>query len=117
MMIKKLTGRAGHAQRCLQGSACAAETIKLGVVNIDSGPLRSAAPSSTTAPTFAVEQLNAQGGALGRKYELVIAEPRRQAGLGDRGGSRLVEQQKVSSFFTGLNPSGTSLAIESKMPR
>lgn len=98
----------------LQGSALAQNTIKLGVVNIDTGPFAVSGAFVNDGAAFAVERLNAQGGALGRKYELVIQNHAGTPASAIAAASRLVEQQGVS-FFTGLNPSGTSLAIASKM--
>ena len=99
----------------LQGAAAAEDTIKLGVVNIDSGPYAVSGAYVNDGATFAVEQLNADGGALGRKYELVIQNHDGKPASAIDAAKKLVEQDGVS-FFTGLNPSGTSLAIESKMP-
>ena len=50
----------------MQGAAQAEDTIKLGVVNIDSGPFAVSGAFVNDGATFAVESLNAQGGALGR---------------------------------------------------
>lgn len=91
-----------------------AQTIKLGVVNIDTGPFAVSGAFVNDGAAFAVEQLNAKGGALGRKYELVTQNHAGTPASAIAAASRLVEQQGVS-FFTGLNPSGTSLAIASKM--
>ena len=102
------------ASVALQGSALAQNTIKLGVVNIDTGPFAVSGAFVNDGAAFAVERLNAQGGALGRKYELVIQNHAGTPASAIAAASRLVEQQGVS-FFTGLNPSGTSLAIASKM--
>ena len=55
----------------LQGAAFAQDTIKLGVVNIDTGPFAVSGAFVNDGAAFAVEQLNAKGGALGRKYELI----------------------------------------------
>ena len=55
------------------------------------------------------------GGALGRKYELVIQNHDGKPASAIEAAKKLVEEKGVS-FFTGLNPSGTSLAIESKLP-
>lgn len=98
----------------LQGAARAQETIKLGVVNIDTGPFAVSGAYVNDGARFAVESLNAQGGALGRKYELVIQNHEGTPASAIAAAKKLVEQQGVS-FFTGLNPSGTSLAIASKM--
>ena len=59
----------------LQGAAMAEDTIKLGVVNIDAGPFAVSGAFVNDGATFAVESLNAQGGVLGRKYELAHSEP------------------------------------------
>jgi branched-chain amino acid transport system substrate-binding protein len=98
----------------LQGAAWAQETIKLGVVNIDTGPFAVSGAYVNDGAAFAVERLNAQGGALGRKYELITQNHAGTPATAIAAANRLVEQQGVS-FFTGLNPSGTSLAIASKM--
>src|ERR1700722_7054974 len=97
----------------LQGSAMA-ETIKLGVVNIDTGPYAVSGAFVNDGANFAVESLNAQGGALGRKYELVIQNHEGKPASAIEAAKKLVEDKGVA-FFTGLNPSGTSRAIESKM--
>jgi branched-chain amino acid transport system substrate-binding protein len=88
--------------------------IKLGVVNIDSGPFAVNGQYINDGATFAVEALNAQGGALGRKYELVIQNHSGSPGAAMAAAAKLVEQGGVS-FFTGLNASSTALAITSKV--
>ena len=112
-MIKRLFTVAAVAI-ALQGPALAQSTIKLGVVNIDTGPFAISGAFINDGAAFAVERLNAQGGALGRKYELITQNHAGTPASAIAAASRLVEQQGVS-FFTGLNPSGTSLAIASKM--
>ena len=112
-MIRKLLTVAAAAV-ALQGSALAQNTIKLGVVNIDTGPFAVSGAFVNDGAAFAVERLNAQGGALGRKYELITQNHAGSPASAIAAASRLVEQQGVL-FFTGLNPSGTSLAIASKM--
>ncbi len=112
-MIKKLLAVAATAM-ALQGSAVAEETIKLGVVNIDTGPFAVSGAFVNDGAKFAVERLNAEGGALGRKYELIIQNHEGKPASAIEAAKKLVEEKGVS-FFTGLNPSGTSLAIESKM--
>jgi len=111
-MIKKLLAVTA-AVLALQGAAMA-QTIKLGVVNIDTGPFAVSGAFVNDGAAFAVERLNAQGGALGRKYELITQNHAGTPASAIAAATRLVEQQGVS-FFTGLNPSGTSLAIASKM--
>lgn len=94
--------------------ARAQETIKLGVVNIEAGPFAINAQQIGDGARFAVETLNAKGGALGRKYELFIQNHTGTPAGAISAAARLVDQNGVA-FFTGLNPSSTSLAIASKV--
>jgi branched-chain amino acid transport system substrate-binding protein len=112
-MSKKLMLVAAIAM-ALHSGAQAQSTIKLGVVNIDTGPFAVSGAYIQDGAAFAVESLNAKGGALGRKYELVTQNHVGTPAAAIVAATRLVEQQGVS-FFTGLNPSNTSLAIAAKM--
>ena len=60
------------AALALHGATFAQETIKLGVLNTDTGPLAVNAAAINDGAALAVETLNGRGGALGRKYELVL---------------------------------------------
>jgi branched-chain amino acid transport system substrate-binding protein len=113
MTLMNLLATAG-AVAALNGSVFAQQTIKLGVVNIDTGPLTVSAGAINDGASFAVETLNAQGGALGRRYELVVQNHEGTPAAAIAAATKLVQQQGVS-FFTGLNPSGNSLAISAKL--
>lgn len=91
-----------------------AQAIKLGVVNIESGPLAPSSSAINEGATIAVELLNAKGGALGRKYELVIQNHDGPPAGAIAAATKLVRQQGVS-FFTSLSPSGNSLALSAKL--
>jgi branched-chain amino acid transport system substrate-binding protein len=91
-----------------------AQAIKLGVVNIEAGPLAVNAQAIADGATFAVETLNAAGGALGRKYELVMQYHDGSPANAIAAATKLVQQQGVS-FFTSLSPSGNSLAIAPRL--
>jgi branched-chain amino acid transport system substrate-binding protein len=90
------------------------QTIKLGVVNIDAGPLAVNAAAIQDGATFAVEVLNAGGGVLGRRYELATQGHEGTPAAAVAAAQKLVEQQGVS-FFTSLSPSGNSLALSAKL--
>lgn len=98
----------------LHGAAFAQQTIKLGVVNIEAGPLAVNAAAINDGATLAVETLNARGGALGRKYELVVQTHDGPPASAIAAANKLVQQQGVS-FFTSLSPSGNSLAVSAKL--
>jgi branched-chain amino acid transport system substrate-binding protein len=102
------------ATLALHGAAFAQSTIKLGVVNIEAGPLAVNAAAINDGAALAVETLNAKGGALGRKYELVVQNHDGPPASAIAAASKLVQQQGVS-FFTSLSPSGNSLALSAKL--
>lgn len=112
-MINKLLAIAATAV-LLNGSAFAQEKIKVGLVNIDSGPFTVLAPFVQDGAVFAIETLNAQGGALGRKYELVTQTHVGTPAAAIAAANRLVEQQGVT-FFAGLSSSSTSLGLSPKL--
>ena len=108
-MIRKLLVAAAAAL-ALHAPTRAADTIKVGVILVDSGPLAFILPLYTEPAKLAVEILNAQGGALGRKFELVT-----QAHSGTPAGAiatatKLVQQDGVS-FLTGFNTTAAVLAL------
>ncbi|MDY7546132.1 ABC transporter substrate-binding protein [Glaciimonas sp. CA11.2] len=113
-MIRKMLVIAATAMVMVQGSAFAQETIKLGLINFDAGPFAVFAPFVKDGATLAVETLNAQGGALGRKYELVTQYHSGAPATAIAAATRLAEQQGVS-FIAGLSSSSTSLALSPKL--
>lgn len=96
------------------GAAYAQAAIKLGVVNIDAGPLAVSAAAIQEGATLAVESLNAAGGVLGRRYELTVQGHEGSPATAVAAVQKLVQQQGVS-FFTSLSPSGNSLAITARL--
>ena len=112
-MIKKIL-TAAIATVVLQGSAIAQETVKLGLINFDSGPFAVFAPFIRDGATLAIENLNAKGGVLGRKYELVSQSHGGTPAAALAAANRLVEQQGAS-IITGLSSSSTSLALAPKL--
>ena len=89
-------------------------TIKLGVVNIEAGPLTVSAAAINEGAQLAVETLNAAGGALGRKYELMVQNHDGTPAGAVAATQKLVQQAGVS-FLTSLAPSGNSLAVSAKL--
>ncbi|HEY4069058.1 MAG TPA: ABC transporter substrate-binding protein [Burkholderiaceae bacterium] len=94
---------AGHAE----------ETIKVGLLTVDAGPFALYMSHTQDAAAFAIDYLNAQGGALGRKYELV-----NQTYNGTPAGAVAtvgrLSQQNVA-FITGFSSSATALATGPKL--
>lgn len=113
--MKKIISATAVALAVMANTALAQQPpIKLGVVNIDAGPLAISAAAIQEGATMAVEVLNAQGGALGRRYELVTQGHEGSPAASVAAAQKLVQQQNVS-FFTSLSPSGNSLAMSAKL--
>ncbi|HEY4068135.1 MAG TPA: ABC transporter substrate-binding protein [Burkholderiaceae bacterium] len=115
-MIRKFlaVASAALALASLQAPARAADPIKVGVMLVDSGPLAFILPFYTEPAKLAVEIINAQGGALGRPFEIVT-----QTHSGTPAGAvtvatKLVQQDGVS-FLTGFNTSAAVLALGPKL--
>ena len=113
--MRRLTGAMAGAAALLAASCALAEdTIKIGALMIDSGPLAGLKDSQTKAINLAIEQINAAGGAAGRKLEPVFVT---YAGTPDTavdGATRAV-QQNGALFLTGMDTSAVSPALSAKL--
>jgi ABC-type branched-subunit amino acid transport system substrate-binding protein len=89
-------------------------TIKVGVLTIDTGPFALYASLIEDSAKVGVEYLNAQGGALGRKFEAVIQSHAGTPASAIAAVTKLV-QQEGCSFVTGQTPTSHSLAIAPKL--
>ena len=106
--IRKLTGAAFLvAATTLAQTALAQATIKIGALNPYSGPLALYGTEVTRGYELAVDKLNAAGGVLGKKIELIrgdVTNP--QQGIATV--EQLVSRDKVD-MFVGTYISGISL--------
>jgi branched-chain amino acid transport system substrate-binding protein len=101
-------------------SASAQETIKIGLVTALSGQSARAGEAITRGLAVAIDELNAKGGALGRKFELVRRDDEATPAKGVIAARELLFKEKVAVLFGGLD-TPVSLAIvpimnEAKMP-
>ncbi|MEO8298871.1 MAG: ABC transporter substrate-binding protein [Burkholderiales bacterium] len=114
-MIKKLAIALGIGA-ALHGGAWAQETIKIGVMDIDSGPYVTVSKYHVDGAKYMVDVLNAQGGALGRKYELVVQSFQGTPATAVAAATKLVDQGGALAIL-GMNFSSTSIAVAAKMPQ
>jgi len=101
-------------------SASAAETIKIGLVTALSGQSARAGEAITRGLSIAIDELNASGGVLGRKIELVRRDDEATPAKGVIAARELVHREKVAVLFGGLD-TPVSIAIvpimnEAKVP-
>lgn len=121
-MYKKILGRAvlAGAFAFTASAAIAAEPIKIGSVLSVSGPAAFLGdPELKTLQTY-IEKINADGGVLGRKLELVHYDDGSEAGKANGFAKRLIESDKVDVLIggttTGATMAMTPLAEASNVP-
>src|SRR5271163_846852 len=111
-----LTGAATGIAALLAASCAFAEgTIKIGALLIDSGPLAGLKESQTKAINLAIEQINAAGGADGRKLEADFITYPGTPDTAVDGATRAV-QKDGAIFITGMDTSAVSPALAAKLP-
>lgn len=100
------------AATALAGGAAAQETIKIGIPVGLSGANSVVAPSVVQSAELAAEEINAAGGILGRKVELVVADD----GSGAQGAQRAFDSLVFQSEVNALISMETSAARNAGLP-
>ena len=100
--------------------ASAADPIKIGLVTALSGQSARAGEALTRGLTIAIDEVNAKGGVLGRKVELVRRDDEANPAKGVIAARELVQREKVAVLIGGLD-TPVALAIvpfanEQKVP-
>src|SRR5687767_11712557 len=88
----------------------AQETIKIGLVTALSGQSARAGEAITRGLQIAIDELNAAGGVLGRKFELLRRDDEATPAKGVIAARELVFKEKVTVLFGGLD-TPVSIAI------
>ena len=95
----------------LSGPAQAAEKpIKIGVVFIMSGPMGGYGKHGRQAVQMALDEINVQGGVLGRKVEALFEDDHLKAEEGIRIVKKFINEDQVD-FIIGPTSSGVALAL------
>ena len=93
------------------GPALAAEkTIKIGVVFIMSGPMGGYGKHGSQAVQLALDEINGQGGILGRQVEAIFEDDQMKVDRGVQVVKKFIDQDKVD-FIIGPTSSGVALAL------
>jgi branched-chain amino acid transport system substrate-binding protein len=95
--------------------ASAQETVKIGVLLIDSGPLAGLKETQTKAVNLAIEKINAAGGGAGKKLEAVFITYPGTPDTAVDGATRAI-QKDGAMFITGMDTSSVSPALQAKLP-
>src|SRR5258706_12713497 len=91
-------------------SASAQESIKIGLITALSGQSARAGEAITRGLQVAIDELNAKGGVLGRKFELVRRDDEATPAKGVIAARELVYKEKGTVLFGGLD-TPVSIAI------
>ena len=101
---------AGTAALFATMPAKAEETVKLGLVAAMSGQSAKAGEAIVRGLSLAVDEINAKGGLLGKKVELLVRDDESNPAKGVVAARELVQREKVTALFGGLD-TPVSLAI------
>jgi branched-chain amino acid transport system substrate-binding protein len=96
-------------------ASAADDTVKIGVLLIDSGPLAGLKETQTKAVNLAIERINAAGGTAGKKLEAVFITYPGTPDTAVDGATRAV-QKDGAMFITGMDTSSVSPALQAKLP-
>ncbi|MEO8296290.1 MAG: ABC transporter substrate-binding protein [Burkholderiales bacterium] len=107
-------GAVAAAAALASSVAVAADTIKVALIIIDSGPFAPFMRSVVDPAKLAVDLLNAQGGAAGKKFELVIQSHAGTPAAAVAAATRAV-QQEGAEFVMGWMTSSIGLALGPRM--
>ncbi len=90
--------------------ASAQDTIKLGLVAAMSGQSAKSGEAITRGLSLAIDEINAKGGVLGKKVELVSRDDESNPAKGAIAARELVQREKVAALFGGID-TPVSIAI------
>ena len=88
----------------------AQQTIKLGLVAAMSGQSAKSGEAIVRGLSLAVDEINAKGGVLGKKVELLVRDDESNPAKGVVAARELVQREKVAALFGGLD-TPVSIAI------
>lgn len=107
---RAFTGVALAALTAFGTSAAAQETIKIGLIASLSGPSSKSGEAITRGMALAIDEINADGGLLGKQLELVRRDDEANPGKGLTAARELVQREGVAILFGGLQ-TPVSLAL------
>jgi branched-chain amino acid transport system substrate-binding protein len=101
MRILKTAVLALCAVLLVSSAGIAADTVKIGLLVPLTGPAAADGTSALYSVQIALDQVNAAGGVLGKKVELVYYDDRADAKEAVALAHKLIEQDKIAAFVAG----------------
>jgi branched-chain amino acid transport system substrate-binding protein len=105
-----LAAGAASLSLALAGPAQAQETVKMGLVAAMSGQSAKSGEAIVRGLSLAIDEINAKGGLLGKKVELVVRDDESNPAKGVIAARELVQREKVVAYFGGID-TPVSMAI------
>jgi branched-chain amino acid transport system substrate-binding protein len=116
MIVSVLAGRDGQSQPATPAET----TIKIGAVYPLSGALASTGQNIKRGIDMAVEDINAKGGVLGKKLEIIYGDTQGDPKLGMSEAERLITQQNVpmllGAYQSGVTEVVSQVAEKNRTP-
>lgn len=97
-------------------SAFAKDTIKIGSMNVLSGPLGVVGVDQSRAAKLAVDHINKDGGILGKKVEILVRDDEMSPTTAGRVARKLILDDKVD-FLVGVNGTPASMSVSEVVKR
>lgn len=110
---------AGVAAAGLMGSALAQGSIRIGMITDKVGPAKPYAEPVALGAAFAVKEINAQGGVLGRKIELLTEDDQGRPDISATAARKLVDSGAAFILSVSLTPAtqqAQSVTLETGTP-
>jgi len=101
---------AGTVALAMLSPAAAQETVKVGLVAAMSGQSAKSGEAIQRGLSLAIDEINAKGGLLGKKVELVVRDDESNPAKGVVAARELAQREKVVAMFGGVD-TPVSLAI------
>ena len=94
---------AGAMALAAAAPAKAQDTLKLGLVAAMSGQSAKSGEAIVRGLSLAIDEINAKGGLLGKKVELLVRDDESNPAKGVVAARELVQREKVAALFGGLD--------------
>ena len=101
--VRGIASTAFAAALLASSGVLAADPIKIGLVTALSGQSARAGEALTRGATIAIEEINAKGGVLGRRLELVRRDDESNPAKGLLAARELIQREKVAAVIGGLD--------------
>lgn len=114
-----LAALAATAGLALAPAALAQNTVRIGVITDRVGPAKPYAEPVTAGAQFAVKELNARGGVLGRQIELLVEDDQGKPDVSASMARKLVDAGAVFILSLSLTPAtqqAQTVSLETKTP-